>query len=424
MANLVTNFVTNEDETGRATEFALSDVVVTHLGLVANGATHERFFLLKSKEGGDSVSELVTESEVLEPVGEVAATPSETLLTPSETLLQKFARWIGLQVHDNVTKALADVDVTKASFTDAAWDGSAVESNLSTEDYAKVCLIDLNEPDQEKKKSLLKLPIKATPDGPYNRNALRAAWGAVHGARTPMTGVPANVMTATRNRLQRLMAQAGIEVSKQEVESTELATNGTASALSTVTKVEAPANNLPNGDLPLPLNSNPILSSTSNSIINPVIKEEIPMADTNDYELLKSSLAEIQKANTDLQARVAKAEAEAVTAQDEKVHRVWLEKANTLLAVPVPSSELADQLHWLAKADPARAAWWDKVLNTVDHMLIDFGTYVEKGSTRLPDYLEPVDKALKAADPRAALLGLPAEAQRAYIARQNAQAKA
>ena len=147
------------------------------------------------------------------------------------------------------------------------------------------------------------------------------------------------------------------------------------------------------------------------------------MADTNEYELLKASLAEIQKANADLQARVAKAEAESAAAEEAKAHRVWLEKANTLLAVPVPSSELADQLHWIAKSDPVRAAWWDKVLNTVDHMLIDFGTYVEKGSTRLPDYLEPVDKALKAADPRAALLSLPAEAQRAYIARQNERSK-
>ena len=65
-------------------------------------------------------------------------------------------------------------------FTNTAWDGAAVESGLDADDYCAVCLIDENESGNEKVKGLCKLPVRATPNGPYNVNAIHAATGA-HG---------------------------------------------------------------------------------------------------------------------------------------------------------------------------------------------------------------------------------------------------
>ncbi len=45
-------------------------------------------------------------------------------------------------------------------FTDEAW--SSPESSLSAEDFAKVCLIDLNPPGKEKVKGLCRLPVRNT----------------------------------------------------------------------------------------------------------------------------------------------------------------------------------------------------------------------------------------------------------------------
>src|SRR5574341_189798 len=75
-------------------------------------------------------------------------------------------------------------------FTNKPW--SSPESDLSADDYAKVCLIDMNQPGKDKVKNLSKLPIKSTPDGPYNINAIHSAAGVIGGARGGLRGVPAD----------------------------------------------------------------------------------------------------------------------------------------------------------------------------------------------------------------------------------------
>jgi len=93
-------------------------------------------------------------------------------------------------------------------FTNAAW--GTPESNLSPEDYCKVCLIDENPQGQDKVKAMCHLPVRSTPGGPYNMNALRAAAAALGGARSPMKVKPASKRSAAK-KLARLMREAGIE---------------------------------------------------------------------------------------------------------------------------------------------------------------------------------------------------------------------
>ena len=96
-----------------------------------------------------------------------------------------------------------------AEYTDAAWESP--ESRLDAADFCAVCLIDGNEAGQEKVKGLCKLPVRSTPGGPVNRNALRNAAARIF----QMTGVSAEAKRKAARRLVRLMAGAGIEVSSE-----------------------------------------------------------------------------------------------------------------------------------------------------------------------------------------------------------------
>lgn len=91
-------------------------------------------------------------------------------------------------------------------FTDSSW--NSPESDLEAGDFCSVCLIDLNPSGQEKLKALCKLPIRSTPGGPVNRNALRNAAGRIF----QVTGVPADEKRRAAGRLVSLMGEAGIEV--------------------------------------------------------------------------------------------------------------------------------------------------------------------------------------------------------------------
>ncbi len=62
-------------------------------------------------------------------------------------------------------------------FTNAAWDGGAVESGQEPEAFCRCCLIDLNE-GGEKSKAACKLPVRSRPGGSYNTNAIAAAAAA------------------------------------------------------------------------------------------------------------------------------------------------------------------------------------------------------------------------------------------------------
>lgn len=100
---------------------------------------------------------------------------------------------------------LAQAWLAKANrFTSVPWNNP--ESDLSADDFAKVSLIDLNEPGKDKIKANIKLPYKSTPTGPVNLNALRAA-----ASYLPQTDAPADAIKEAARKLVRLMREGGIE---------------------------------------------------------------------------------------------------------------------------------------------------------------------------------------------------------------------
>jgi hypothetical protein len=89
-------------------------------------------------------------------------------------------------------------------FTDETW--QTPESDLDTNAYCSVCIVDLNPAGQDKIKANCYLPVRKTPGGPYNRNALRNA-----AARLPRTQIPMAAKRAAARKLVRLMREGGIE---------------------------------------------------------------------------------------------------------------------------------------------------------------------------------------------------------------------
>jgi len=87
-------------------------------------------------------------------------------------------------------------------FTNVPWESP--ESELSAEDYCAVCLIDLNESD-EKIKANCKLPVRSTPGGPYNKNAIRNAI-----ARLSQTQAPPDARRKAARKLLQLAQEADI----------------------------------------------------------------------------------------------------------------------------------------------------------------------------------------------------------------------
>lgn len=181
--------------------------------------------------------------------------------------------------------------------------------------------------------------------------------------------------------------------------------------------------------------------------IEPELKPELPVAELTKMEEhkmedekqvtsevvidveksnLAAQLAELAKANTDLQARVEKAEQEAAQQRDAREYQVWLTKARSMYTLPASPNDLAEQLHWLAKTDAKRAEWWETHLSALTNQLRDSELFVEKGTSRAAqDGLQLVEKAQKLLDAgnakslRDALLSLSRGEQEAYLAEQR-----
>ncbi len=90
-------------------------------------------------------------------------------------------------------------------FTNAPW--STPESNLTPEQFCRVCLVDLNRPRSEKIKAKCYLPVRSRPGSAFNRNAIRNAL-----ARLSRTKIPAEAKRRAARRLVRLAAEAGIQI--------------------------------------------------------------------------------------------------------------------------------------------------------------------------------------------------------------------
>lgn len=84
-----------------------------------------------------------------------------------------------------------------------------VEAYGSAEKYCRACLIDLNEPREEKIAGKCKLPVRE-PNGAINRNALAAAAVALAGGRTPIDA-PLSEKRKAAKKLITLYREADIE---------------------------------------------------------------------------------------------------------------------------------------------------------------------------------------------------------------------
>lgn len=92
-------------------------------------------------------------------------------------------------------------------FSSGAW--SSPKSDLEAGAYCSVCLIDTNAKGAEKIKDNCKLPVRKTPGGPVNKNAVHAAAAALAGARGGMKGVAASDRRKAANKIIRLYREMG-----------------------------------------------------------------------------------------------------------------------------------------------------------------------------------------------------------------------
>lgn len=94
------------------------------------------------------------------------------------------------------------------SFTSGPWDAAGVKSGQEAGPYCACCLMDLNE--GAKVKDRCKLPVRSTPGGPYNLNAMAAAAAALAGGRGGLDA-PGDEKRKAARKLVRLYREAGKE---------------------------------------------------------------------------------------------------------------------------------------------------------------------------------------------------------------------
>ncbi len=100
-----------------------------------------------------------------------------------------------------------------ATFSDRSWSSINASDYADGAAYCSACLIDENPAGKTKIKDLCWLPVKE-PGGAYNRNAIRAAWASINGARGGMKGPSQASRARARARLVRLADMAGIELAQ------------------------------------------------------------------------------------------------------------------------------------------------------------------------------------------------------------------
>lgn len=92
------------------------------------------------------------------------------------------------------------------SFTNRPWDAGAMSKGKEAGAYCACCLIDLNT-GGKKIKSKCKLPVRSTPGGAWNLNAMSAAAAVLAGGRGGVHA-PAAAKRKAARKLVRLYRQA------------------------------------------------------------------------------------------------------------------------------------------------------------------------------------------------------------------------
>ncbi len=228
--------------------------------------------------------------------------------------------------------------------------------------------------------------------------------------------VTPEVETATQNIWQRLLATIKKALTEPSFNDMPVATEPVAEVTAEIVTKDTTniVTTIP-GDVQVVYNQEtPIESNVDKQETTPVTNiPTVSQPETREVPMTEE-FNTVAKADFDaITVRLEKAEAELVKANEEKERGAWLQKAQTYSYMPVSSSELAEQLHWLAKAATTRAEWWMTVLKACDNMIHDSGLFVEKGTTIEAE--DAVSKVLKSADPRTAALNLPRAEAEAYL---------
>jgi len=141
------------------------------------------------------------------------------------------------------------------------------------------------------------------------------------------------------------------------------------------------------------------------------IETEKPVEKSDEAPVEDEKFVALQKANQSLVERLEKAEKTAQDAQEAEEKREFLAKAQAFDALPAKAEDLADQLRFIAKADPKRLEFWTGVLTATNALLKDGGTFAEVGSSQ-----SPVDETAVQALDRVAKNGTPDEIKKALLA--------
>lgn len=136
-------------------------------------------------------------------------------------------------------------------------------------------------------------------------------------------------------------------------------------------------------------------------------------------------LEALAKANQTLQTRLDAAEQAATAERDARALSDLVQKARDLGAVSTKPEELAEQLAFITKSDPKRAAWWESVLQALNKQLVDGGLFKEAGTSQSPvikSTEQKVNEAIaKGQSPRDILLGLDDKDAQEYLDQQHAE---
>ena len=153
--------------------------------------------------------------------------------------------------------------------------------------------------------------------------------------------------------------------------------------------------------------------------------------DTPADDNLESKVAELQKAQDDLKAELAKAKEDAEKEREERVNQVYIEKANSYKSLPIKADEFATHFRVIAKTAPESVEWFEALLRAVDNQLQESDIFKETGNSEIkeePDGIFEKAQALvndeKAKDLKEALLSISADEAEAHVQkRQTALSK-
>lgn len=183
----------------------------------------------------------------------------------------------------------------------------------------------------------------------------------------------------------------------------------------------------------------PVVDEALLAAVREVVKSEIAAAlkpaepeaveKSDEAPIEDDKFVALQKANQTLVERLEKAEKIAQDAQEAEEKREFLAKAKAFDALPAKVEELADQLRFIAKADPKRLEFWTGVLTATNALLKDGGIFAEVGSDQAPvdeTEVQTLERVAKTGTPdeiKKALLSMTSESGQLYLKKRRATIK-